>query len=188
MASTIHVGTPLDKDTICRLNAGDPVLISGTVYTARDAAHQRLVQMIQSGDPLPIPLEGSVIYYVGPCPPKPGHVIGPAGPTTSGRMDIYTPVLLNAGMGGMIGKGNRSQRVVESIIQHQAVYFAALGGAGALLATRIRQAELVAFPDLGPEAIYRLELDEFPAFVAIDALGRNIYDHIDSGGDNNGSF
>ncbi|WP_422445131.1 Fe-S-containing hydro-lyase [Thermoanaerobacterium sp. DL9XJH110] len=169
------VTTPLTMDTVKDLKCGDRVLLNGTIYTGRDAAHKRLFEMIQRGEELPFDLKGQVIYYVGPCPAKPGTVIGSAGPTTSGRMDPYTPLLLQSGLKGMIGKGLRSQAVVDAIIKYSAVYFAAIGGAGALLADSIKEAEVLAFPDLGPEAIYRLRVEDFPLTVIIDAEGNNLY-------------
>jgi fumarate hydratase subunit beta len=157
------------------LEAGDRVLISGIIYTGRDAAHKRLAEMMEKGEELPLDLRGQVIYYVGPCPAKPGKVIGSAGPTTSGRMDSYTPLLLDNGLKGMIGKGIRSEEVIRSIVKNRAVYFAAIGGAGALLAQAIKEAEVVAFEDLGPEAVYRLRVKDFPAVVVIDKQGNNLY-------------
>lgn len=169
------VTTPLDSETVKSLNAGDRVLLSGVIYTARDAAHKRLIQMLEAGGELPFSLEGQVIYYVGPCPAKPGQVIGSAGPTTSGRMDAYAPALLDRGLKGMIGKGLRKQEVIESIIRNNAVYFAAIGGAGALLAESITCAEIIAFPELGAEAVYKLHVEDFPATVVIDSKGNNLY-------------
>ncbi len=166
---------PLDDKTARSLKAGDRVLFSGIIYTGRDAAHKRLVEMLDRGEALPVDLSGQIIYYVGPCPAKPGTVIGSAGPTTSGRMDAYTPRLLDRGLKGMIGKGLRSKAVVESIVKNGAVYFAAIGGAGALLAKAIKKAEVVAFADLGPEAIYRLTVVDFPVTVVIDSTGADLY-------------
>uniref|UniRef100_A0A831TH20 Fe-S-containing hydro-lyase n=1 Tax=Thermorudis peleae TaxID=1382356 RepID=A0A831TH20_9BACT len=171
-----HIRVPLDRQTIDALRAGDQVLISGTLLTARDAAHQRLVDALERGEPLPIDLRGQVIYYVGPAPPRPGMVIGSAGPTTSGRMDPYTPALLAAGLRGMIGKGYRSPAVRQAIVEHGAVYFGAIGGSGALLARRITAAEVVAYEDLGPEAIYRLTVVDFPAIVINDRHGGDLYE------------
>lgn len=167
--------TPLTQDVVMSLRAGDEVRISGVIYGARDAAHKRLVDMLSRGEPLPMDLQGQVIYYVGPCPPKPGQVIGSAGPTTSGRMDPYTPTLIEHGLKGMIGKGLRRPQVVEAMKKYGAVYFIAVGGAGALLAKRIKKAEVLAFPELGPEAIYRLEVEDFPVVVGIDAFGGDLY-------------
>ena len=158
------------------LTTGTRVLLSGVVYTARDAAHKRIVEALDKGLPLPFDLEGQVIYYAGPCPPAPGQVIGSLGPTTSGRMDPYTPRLLSEGLGGMIGKGRRNREVVEAVSRYGSVYFVTIGGAGALLSRTVRKADLVAYPDLGPEAIYRLEIEDFPAIVGIDAFGNDIYE------------
>ena len=175
MREPIRVATPLDSDAVRRFRVGDRVLISGVVYTARDAAHQRLFELIQMGEGLPIDLSGQIIYYTGPTPARPDQIIGSAGPTTAGRMDDYTPALLEAGLKGMIGKGMRSREVVEAIRRHAAVYFAALGGAGALLARRIKAADVVAYEDLGPEAIMRLVVEDFPAIVANDCRGADLY-------------
>jgi len=158
-----------------RLRAGDSVLLSGVVYTARDAAHARLAALLAEGKPLPVDLAGQVIYYVGPTPAKPGQVIGSAGPTTAGRMDSFTPALLAAGLKGMIGKGLRNQSVREAIVQHKAVYFAATGGAAALLAKRIVSCEVVAYEDLGCEAIHRLEVRDLPLVVINDCAGGDFY-------------
>lgn len=170
-----RVSTPISDKTARSLSAGDRVLLTGILYTGRDAAHKRLFEMMKKGEKLPIELNGQVIYYVGPCPAKPGAVIGSAGPTTSGRMDAYTPALLDAGLKGMIGKGLRNKAVVDSIIKNGAVYFAAIGGAGALLAQAIKEAKVVAFDDLGPEAIYRLRVEDFPVTVVIDSSGADLY-------------
>jgi len=174
-SKTVRLRPPLDADRVRGLRAGDRVLLSGVIYTARDAAHKRLVEAHDRGEPLPVELSGQVIYYVGPCPPKPGQAIGSAGPTTSGRMDPYTPALIRLGLRAMVGKGLRGPQVVEAMKQYGAVYLVATGGAGALLARRIKAAEVVAYPDLGPEAIYRLEVEEFPTIVAIDAQGNDLY-------------
>ncbi|MDW7660581.1 MAG: Fe-S-containing hydro-lyase [Bacillota bacterium] len=171
-----RITTPLTDDIVKDLKVGDRVMLSGTIYTGRDAAHKRLIDMLDQGKPLPVDLKGETIYYVGPCPAKPGYVIGSAGPTTSGRMDAYTPQLLELGMKGMIGKGLRKPLVVESIIKTNAVYFAAIGGAGALLAKAIKEAEVVAFEDLGAEAIYKLTVEDFPVTVVIDSAGNNLYE------------
>lgn len=171
----ITVNAPLDNDTIRSLKTGNRVMLNGVIYTARDAAHKRLIEMVAAGGRLPLQLEGQIIYYVGPCPAKPGQVIGSAGPTTSGRMDKYTPRLLDKGLKGMIGKGLRSKPVVDSIIKNGAVYFAAIGGAGALLAESIKEAEVIAFPELGAEAIYKLTVEDFPVTVVIDSRGDNLY-------------
>ncbi|MCF6096335.1 Fe-S-containing hydro-lyase [Thermovorax subterraneus] len=170
-----HITTPLTPEIISSLQAGDKVLISGIIYSARDAAHKRLYEMIKKGEKLPIELEGQIIYYVGPCPAKPGTVIGSAGPTTSGRMDAYTPLLLEKGLKGMIGKGFRSKEVVDAIVKYGAVYFGAIGGAGALLADSIKDSKIVAFEDLGPEAIYEFKVENFPAIVIIDKEGNDLY-------------
>ena len=170
-----RVNTPLIDEVVKDLKAGDRVLLNGIIYTGRDAAHKRLVDMIDRGENLPMELKDQTIYYVGPCPAKPGQAIGSAGPTTSGRMDAYTPKLMDHGLRGMIGKGLRNQAVVDSIIKHTGVYFAAIGGAGALLAEAIKEAEVIAFPDLGAEAIYRLKVEEFPVTVIIDSQGNDLY-------------
>lgn len=170
-----RVSPPLTASVIEELHAGDQVLISGTLYTARDAAHKRLVESIRAEERLPVDLDGQVIYYVGPAPARPGMVMGSAGPTTSGRMDRYTPDLLAAGLKGMIGKGYRNDQVRSAIRRYGAVYFAAVGGSGAYLARRIRSAEVVAYDDLGPEAIYRLEVQDFPAIVVNDCHGADLY-------------
>lgn len=172
---TKRVNTPLTDETVTGLQSGDRVLLNGYIYTGRDAAHKRLVDMLNRGEKLPLELEGQVIYYVGPCPAKPGKVIGSAGPTTSGRMDAYAPLLMEKGLKGMIGKGLRNKDVVDSIIKNKAVYFAAIGGAGALLAESIKEAEVIAFPELGPEAIYKLKVENFPVTVIIDFEGNDLY-------------
>ncbi|HHY94989.1 MAG TPA: Fe-S-containing hydro-lyase [Firmicutes bacterium] len=174
--SVKNVTTPLSDEVVSELRAGDRVLISGYIYAARDAAHKRLFQLLQEGKELPFDLRGAVVYYVGPTPPKPGQVIGSAGPTTSGRMDSYTPALLEAGLKGMIGKGLRSQAVIEAMKKHGAVYFAAVGGAGALISQTITEAEVVAYEDLGPEAIRRLRVENFPAVVVNDRYGGDLYE------------
>lgn len=166
---------PLDPKQICELRAGDRVELSGWMYTARDAAHKRMVETLQAGGILPVDLTGQTIYYVGPTPARPGQVIGSAGPTTSSRMDPYTLALLSQGLKGMIGKGSRSEAVKRGIVQCQAVYFAAIGGAGALIAKTIRAAEIVAYHDLGTEAIYRLQVERFPVIVINDVAGGDLY-------------
>jgi fumarate hydratase subunit beta len=171
--------TPLTDDIVRSLKAGDEVAISGVVYTARDAAHKRLCELIEQDKKLPIPLQGSVIYFVGPTPAPPGRVIGSAGPTTSARMDNFSPILLAAGLKGMIGKGYRSEVVRESLKKYCAVHFAALGGAGALLSQYIISAEVVAYEDLGTEAIRKLELKEFPAIVAYDSFGGTVFKKVE---------
>ena len=170
-----RIKAPLTDEVIRSLKAGDKVLIDGVIYTGRDAAHKRLVETMEKGEPLPVDLEGQIIYYVGPCPAKPGQVIGSCGPTTSGRMDAYTPALLGMGLKGMIGKGFRSKDVVEAMKKEGALYLLAIGGAGAYLAKCVKKAEVVAYPELGPEAIYRLEVEGFPVVVGIDASGTDIY-------------
>lgn len=169
------LNTPLDKDIIKKLKVGDEVKINGIIYTARDAAHKRMITMLQQGEKLPFDIKGQIIYYVGPCPAKPGKIIGSAGPTTSGRMDTYTPVLIEQGLAGMIGKGLRSSEVIESMMKYGSVYFGAIGGAGALIAKHIVNQEVIAFPELGPEALRKLEVKDFPAFVVIDSYGNNLY-------------
>ncbi|MCX7914033.1 MAG: Fe-S-containing hydro-lyase [Thermodesulfovibrionales bacterium] len=166
--------TPLTDNIISSLRAGDLVTITGYIYTARDAAHKRLVELIRNKQPLPFDINGSIIYYVGPTPPKPGKVIGSAGPTTSSRLDPYTPYLLEMGLKGMIGKGGRGNLVKEAIIKHKAVYFIATGGAGALLSKHIKSSEIVAYEDLGPEAIRKLFVENFPVIVAIDIYGQDL--------------
>ena len=171
-----RINTPLTDDVVRTLKAGDNVLISGVIYTARDAAHKRLVALIEKGEELPMDVRGQVIYYVGPCPAKPGMAIGSAGPTTSGRMDPYAPILMENGLKGMIGKGRRSEAVRDSMVKHNAVYLAAIGGAGALLSKCVKAAELVAYEDLGPEAIRKLTVEDFPAVVVNDAHGNDLYE------------
>lgn len=167
--------TPLTTECIEQLHAGDSVLLSGVVYTARDAAHARLVELLKRGEPLPVELSGQILYYVGPTPAKPGQVIGSAGPTTAGRMDSFTPALLEAGLKSMIGKGQRSANVVDAIMKHKAIYFAATGGAAAMLAKRIVSCEVVAYEDLGCEAIHRLEVRDLPLIVINDCYGGDFY-------------
>ncbi|MDR0708151.1 MAG: Fe-S-containing hydro-lyase [Treponema sp.] len=166
---------PLSREQTGALVAGDRASLSGILYTARDAAHKRFANLLDQGDALPFPIEGACIYYAGPAPAKDGQIIGSAGPTTSGRMDAYTPRLLDLGLRCMIGKGNRSEAVIAAMKKAGAVYFAALGGAGALLASRIMSAETAAFPDLGTEAVRRLTVRDFPVIVAIDSRGGNLY-------------
>ncbi|MDM8000025.1 MAG: Fe-S-containing hydro-lyase, partial [Dehalococcoidia bacterium] len=171
MNKVIKLTTPLTDTDLRGLHAGDGVLLSGTVYTARDAAHLRMFELLREGKPLPLDLAGQVIYYVGPAPARPGRVIGSAGPTTSGRMDAYAPALMKNGLKGMIGKGARSRPVVEAMKKYGAVYFGATGGAGALLARCIKKAEVLAYEDLGPEAIRRLEVEDLPLVVINDVYG-----------------
>lgn len=170
-----HIALPLTRQVCRELRAGDTVYLSGVLYSARDAAHKRFIELLDAGKPLPFPPEGACIYYMGPSPAAPGQIIGAAGPTTSGRMDAYTPRLLALGVLGMIGKGGRSAEVVAAMKQAGAVYFGALGGGGALLADRIKEAGEIAFPDLGAEAVRRLLAEEFPVVVVIDCLGGNLY-------------
>ncbi|MCL1848246.1 MAG: Fe-S-containing hydro-lyase [Clostridiales bacterium] len=172
---TKSIQLPLTKELVDSLEAGDRVLLSGIVYTGRDAAHQRLVDMLDRGEELPFDLQDSIIYYVGPCPAKPGQAIGSAGPTTSGRMDPFCPRLMEHGLRGMIGKGGRKQYVVDSMMANTCVYFASIGGAGALIAESIKEAEVIAFPDLGAEAVYKLRVEDFPATVIIDNKGNDLY-------------
>jgi fumarate hydratase subunit beta len=171
-----RITAPLTEATVKDLRAGDSVLISGTIYTGRDLAHKRLFEAIRAGEKLPFELSGAVIYYVGPAPAKPGQVIGSAGPTTSYRMDVYSPLLMEHGMRGMIGKGNRTPPVLEAMKRHGAVYFAAVGGAGALIARSIRQAKVIAYEDLGPEAVRELNVEDFPAIVINDIYGGDLYE------------
>lgn len=171
----VRITTPLTDEAAAGLRAGQKVLISGRILTGRDAAHQRLVALLEAGEPLPVDLKDQIIYYVGPCPPPPGRPIGAAGPTTAGRMDFYAPQLIALGLKGMIGKGTRTTAVTDAIKKHGAVYFAAVGGAGALLAQRIRAAKVLAYPELGPEAIYEFEVEDFPVVVANDMYGGDLY-------------
>lgn len=175
MEKIIQIATPLSDEVIEKLHIGDRVAITGVLFTARDAAHKRLVEAINQGKALPFDITGATIYYVGPTPPKPGRVIGSAGPTSSYRMDPYTPLLIRHGLKGMIGKGARGREVIEAIKKYKAVYFAATGGAGALIAKTIKRSEIVAYDDLGPEAIRRIEVEDFPALVANDIYGNDIY-------------
>jgi fumarate hydratase subunit beta len=172
----ININVPFqEEDTIKSLRAGDQVFVSGTIFTARDAAHKRMAEQLDRNEKLPFDLTNQVIYYVGPSPAKPGEIIGSAGPTTSSRMDKYTPLLLENGLKGMIGKGYRSPWVIDSIAKNNAVYFAAIGGSGALLAKRIKSVEVLAYEDLGPEAIRKLEVIDFPCMVINDSEGRDWY-------------
>jgi fumarate hydratase subunit beta len=175
MSEPIRLKTPLADKDVEKLKAGDKVLINGVIYTGRDAAHKRLIDLLKEGKPLPVDLKGQIIYYVGPAPAKPGQAIGSAGPTTSGRMDAYSPKLMEIGLKGMIGKGMRKKEVVEAMKKYKAVYFAATGGAGALLAKAIKKAQVVAYGDLGPEAINRLEVVDFPVIVVNDVKGNDLY-------------
>ena len=170
------IQVPISKEDAKSLSAGDYVYLTGTIYTARDAAHKRMYEALQNGETLPFDIEGNVIYYMGPSPAREGRPIGSAGPTTASRMDKYTPALLELGMRGMIGKGRRTEAVRESMMKNQAVYFAAVGGAGALLSKSILQAEVIAYEDLGTEAIRKLEIKDFPVIVVMDCEGNNLYD------------
>lgn len=175
MSQPIRLKTPLTEADVEKLKAGDKVFITGVIYTGRDAAHKRLFDLLKEGKALPVDLKGQVIYYVGPAPAKPGQPIGSAGPTTSGRMDAYSPKLMEIGLKGMIGKGMRKKEVVEAMKKYKAIYFAATGGAGALLAKAIKKAYVVAYEDLGPEAITRLEVEDFPVIVVNDTKGNDLY-------------
>ncbi|MDY6029062.1 MAG: Fe-S-containing hydro-lyase [Acidaminococcaceae bacterium] len=170
-----YITTPLTAATVKDLRAGDVVRISGYIYTARDAAHKRLTEAMERGEALPIDLQDNVIYYVGPTPAKPGQIVGSAGPTTSGRMDKYTPAMLERGMRGMIGKGLRSDEVIEACVKYGAVYFVAIGGAAAVIAESIKGETMIAYEDLGPEAIRRYEVKDFPAIVCVDSYGNDFY-------------
>ena len=171
-----YITTPLTTEKVEKLQAGDYVYITGTIYTARDAAHQRMYDVLLQGGNIPIDLLNSIIYYLGPTPEREGQVIGSAGPTTSSRMDKYTPMLLDLGLKGMIGKGKRSKEVIASMIQNKAVYFAAVGGAGALLSKKIKESKIIAYDDLGTEAIRELQIEDFPVIVVIDSKGNNLYE------------
>lgn len=170
-----RVALPLTDEVIDSLHAGDMVYLTGTVFSARDAAHKRMIESLQAGGELPFSIRGQVIYYLGPTPAREGQVIGSAGPTTSSRMDKYTPALLDLGLKGMIGKGKRSDEVIASMMKNHAVYFAAIGGAGALLSKQIRKSEVIAYDDLGTEAIRKMYVEDFPVIVVIDHEGRNMY-------------
>lgn len=171
-----RITTPLTAEKTKDLKAGDDVLISGVIYTGRDAAHKRLVELVKEGKPLPVDLKDAIIYYVGPAPAKPGQAIGSAGPTTSYRMDAYAPTLLDLGLKGMIGKGKRSDEVIDAMKRNDAVYFGAIGGAGSLLSKCIKKAEIVCYEDLGAEAVRRLEVEDLPVVVVIDKDGNNLYE------------
>ncbi len=176
MAKTVKLSPPLTDQDVLQLDIGDTVIVSGVIYTARDAAHKRLVDMLARGERLPMDIPGQIIYYVGPSPARPGRVIGAAGPTTSYRMDSYAPTLIKLGLKAMIGKGKRSAEVVAALQAHKAVYLGATGGAGALISQRIKTAEVIAFPELGPEAVHRLEVEGFPTIVINDCQGRDLYE------------
>ena len=174
--ANVKITTPLTREKVKTLKAGDSVLISGVIYTARDAAHKRLCELVAQGKELPMDVKDSIIYFVGPTPAKPGQAIGSAGPTTSYRMDAYSPILIEQGQTGMIGKGKRGPEVIEAMKQHGAVYFGAIGGCGALLSKCIKEAEVIAYEDLGAEAIRRLVVEDFPVVVIIDSEGNNLYE------------
>ena len=176
MKEAIKITTPLDERKVIQLKAGDLVKITGHIYAARDAAHKRLFELIQKGQKLPIDFEGQIIFYAGPAPVKPGYSCGSVGPTTSYRMDPYTPSLLEKGLKGMIGKGFRSKEVIDSMKKNKAVYFAAVGGAAALIARSVKKSEIIAYKDLGAEAIYKFYVEDFPAIVCIDTKGKNLYE------------
>ncbi|OPX18945.1 MAG: fumarate hydratase [Desulfobacca sp. 4484_104] len=176
MTTTVKLTTPLSDQDVASLWIGDKVLLSGVIYTARDAAHKRLIDLLNAGQELPLELQGQVMYYVGPSPARPGQAIGAAGPTTSYRMDPYTPQLLARGLKAMIGKGKRSPEVIEAMIKYRAVYLGATGGAGALISQAIKEAQVLAYEDLGPEAIHRLVVEDFPAIVINDCQGHDLYE------------
>ncbi|KNF09834.1 fumarate hydratase class I, aerobic [Gottschalkia purinilytica] len=172
----IIVNTPLTEEIVTSLNTGNTVYITGTMYTARDAAHKRMIEDLNSGKGLPFDIRNQIIYYTGPCPSRPGEITGSSGPTTSYRMDDYTPTLLKQGLKGMIGKGLRNRDVIDSMISNKAIYFAVIGGAGALIADCIKKVEIIAYEDLGTEAIRRIYVEKLPAIVAIDSQGNNLYE------------
>lgn len=176
MSEVIEITTPLTDEVIAGLHCGDMVSITGAVYTGRDAAHKRMADALAAGQELPVDWRNQVIYYAGPTPAKPGNVIGSCGPTTSGRMDAYSPMMMEQGLKGMIGKGPRSQDVVDAMVAHNVVYFAAVGGAAALIASSVKECEVIAYDDLGPEAIRRLRVEGYPCIVAIDSQGNSIYE------------
>ena len=173
-----QISAPIDKETAKTLRAGDYVTITGTIYTARDAAHKRMIETLEKGEELPFEIKGETIYYLGPTPAREGRPIGSAGPTTASRMDKYAPRLLDLGLTGMIGKGRRKQEVTDAIVRNGSVFFAAVGGAGALLSKCIKKAEVIAYEDLGTEAIRKLEVENLPVIVVIDSEGRNLYDEV----------
>ncbi len=175
-----HIQIPFSKDVAASLQAGDYVYLTGILYTARDAAHARMAQALAEGKELPFSIEGNLIYYMGPSPAREGRPIGSAGPTTASRMDKYTPQLLDLGLGGMVGKGKRSQAVIDAIVRNGSVYFAAVGGAGALLSKAILESEVIAYDDLGAEAIRKLRVENFPAIVVIDSAGNDLYAKVSS--------
>lgn len=173
--SEIRVSTPLSDDVVNRLRSGDKVLINGIIYTGRDAAHKRLVDLIDRGEVLPFDVKGQIIYFVGPTPARPGRPVGSAGPTTSYRMDAYSPKMIEKGLKGMIGKGARSKEVIEAMVKYKCVYMAAVGGAGALISKCIKSSEIIAYEDLGPEAIRRMEVEDLPVIIVNDTLGNDLY-------------
>ena len=174
---TKKIQLPITDNDIRELKAGDSVLLSGTILTGRDAAHKRLFELIEKGEDLPVDIKGELIYYVGPAPAKPGYAVGPAGPTSSYRMDKYTPALLYLGLKGMIGKGARSKEVIDSMVKNGCIYFAAIGGAAALIAKSIKKEEILCYEDLGTEAVRRYTVEDFPCIVAIDCRGNNVYEN-----------
>ena len=174
-----RISAPLKKEELVDLHAGDYVYISGIIYSARDAAHKRMYETMLEGNDIPMKLSDNIIYYLGPTPAKEGQVIGSAGPTTSSRMDKYTPLLLDNGLNGMIGKGKRCKEVIDAIVKNKAVYFAAVGGAGALLSKCIKESEVIAYDDLGTEAIRKMQVEDFPVIVVIDSEGNNLYEMIE---------
>ena len=176
MSDSVVLTPPLKDEDVVGLRVGDRVFITGTMLTGRDAAHKRLVDLLEKGEKLPVDLKGQIIYFVGPTPTRPGEAIGSAGPTTSYRMDAYSPILIEKGLKGMIGKGARSKEVVDAMVKHKAVYFAAVGGAAALISRRIISSEILAYEDLGPEAIRRLEVKDFPVIVVNDTEGNDLYE------------
>jgi hydro-lyases, Fe-S type, tartrate/fumarate subfamily, beta region len=176
MKDRIEITTPISEDTIKSLRTGDMVYISGIIYTARDAAHKKMCELLDKGEPLPFNFQGAAIYYAGPCPPKPGKPIGSVGPTTSGRMDLYSPKLIEKGLKVMIGKGLRNKEVIDAIVKHTGIYFAAIGGAAALMGKCVESAEVIAYEELGTEAVRRLVVKNLPVIVAIDRNGNNIYE------------
>ncbi len=176
MKEKIQLTTPFSDEIIRQLKAGDMVYLSGIIYTARDAAHKKICELFDQGEPMPFDFSGAAIYYAGPCPPKPGKPIGSVGPTTSGRMDLYAPRLIKEGLKIMIGKGLRNREVTEAIVNYSGIYFAAIGGAAALMGQSVKSAEVIAFDELGTEAVRRLVVENLPVIVAIDCQGRNIYE------------
>jgi fumarate hydratase subunit beta len=173
--STIRISTPLDDDTVAQLKSGDNLLINGIIYTGRDAAHKRLVDLLEKGESLPFDISGQIIYFVGPTPARPGRPVGSAGPTTSYRMDAYSPKLIAQGLKGMIGKGARSKEVLQAMQKYKCIYMAAVGGAGALISQSIKSSEVIAYEDLGPEAIRKMQVEDFPAVVVNDVSGNDLY-------------